>query len=200
MARTGSDELGLDPMGLNQTDTYLLLKPPDEWRRAGDKDWLIGELRKTLGQLPGIGFSFTQPIEMRVQEMIMGARGDVVVKIFGPDIAKLNDLAERITAVLRSVRGSEDVRTILNKGSQYYTVRIDRLKAGRLGLDVDALTDALRAQIEGKPLGIVLEGGRRTPVLLRGTDTLRKSPARFAGLNLVLIRRQDCAACERRAA
>jgi cobalt-zinc-cadmium resistance protein CzcA len=186
VARTGSDELGLDPMGLNQTDTYLLLKPPGEWRRPGDKDWLIGELRNTLGQLPGIGFSFTQPIEMRVQEMIIGARGDVVVKIFGPDIATLNALAERITAVLRSVRGSEDVRTILNKGSQYYSVRIDRLKAGRLGLDVDALTDALRAQIEGKPLGIVLEGSRRTPVLLRGPGTLRDSPARFASLNLVL--------------
>jgi cobalt-zinc-cadmium resistance protein CzcA len=186
VARTGSDELGLDPMGLNQTDTYLLLKPPEEWRRPGDKEWLIGELRKALGQLPGIGFSFTQPIEMRVQEMIIGARGDVVVKIFGPDIATLNNLAERITAVLRSVRGSEDARTVLNKGSQYYSVRVDRLKAGRLGLDVDALTDALRAQIEGKPLGIVLEGGRRTPVLLRGADTLRESPARFAGLNLVL--------------
>lgn len=186
VARTGSDELGLDPMGLNQTDTYLLLKSPETWRQPGDKDWLISELRKTLGQLPGVGFSFTQPIEMRVQEMIIGARGDVVVKIFGPEIETLNTLAEEITGVLRGIAGSEDVRTTLNTGSQYLGARIDRLRAGRLGLDVDGLTEALRTQIEGKTLGIVVEDGRRTPVLLRGTDSLREQPARFADLSLVL--------------
>lgn len=186
VARTGSDELGLDPMGLNQTDTYLLLKSPETWRHPGDKEWLTGEIRKTLAQMPGFSFSFTQPIEMRVQEMIIGARGDVVVKIFGPDIATLNDLAEKITATLRAIPGSEDVRTALNTGSQYLGARIDRLRAGRLGLDVDALTEALRTQIEGKTLGIVVEEGRRTPVLLRGTDALRESPARFADLSLVL--------------
>ncbi|MFL9823464.1 efflux RND transporter permease subunit [Rhodoplanes sp. SY1] len=186
VARTGSDELGLDPMGLNQTDTYLLLKAPEDWRHPGDKEWLIGELRKALAQLPGIGFSFTQPIEMRVQEMIIGARGDVVVKIFGPEIDTLNRLAEEITGMLRGIAGSEDVRTTLNTGSQYLGARIDRLRAGRLGLDVDGLTEALRTQIEGKTLGVVVEDGRRTPVLLRGTDSLREQPARFADLSLVL--------------
>ena len=187
VARTGSDELGLDPMGLNQTDTYVLLKSPDTWRRPSDMIWLMAEIRKALGPIAGIGFSFTQPIEMRVQEMIIGARGDVVVKIFGPDIATLNGLAERITATLKAVNGSEDVRTALNKGFQYLSARIDRLQAGRLGLDVDALTEALRTQIEGKTLGVVVEEGRRTPVLVRGTDALRDSPARFAGLNLALV-------------
>ncbi|PYF04494.1 cobalt-zinc-cadmium resistance protein CzcA [Rhodopseudomonas faecalis] len=186
VARTGSDELGLDPMGLNQTDTYVLLKEPDTWRQPSDMNWLLGELRKALAPIPGIGFSFTQPIEMRVQEMIIGARGDVVVKIFGPDIATLNSLAERITATLRGIRGSEDVRTTLNKGFQYFSARIDRLQAGRLGLDVDALTEALRTQVEGKSIGIVVEEGRRTPVLVRGTDALRDSPAQFAGLSLAL--------------
>ncbi|HEY4987919.1 MAG TPA: CusA/CzcA family heavy metal efflux RND transporter, partial [Bradyrhizobium sp.] len=186
VARTGSDELGLDPMGLNQTDTYVLLKPPKMWRQPNDQNWLMGELRKVLGQFPGIGFSFTQPIEMRVQEMIIGARGDVVAKIFGPDIATLNSLAERITATLKTVSGSQDVRTTLNSGFQYLSAKIDRLQAGRLGLDVDMLTEALRTQIEGKSIGIVVEEGRRTPVLVRGTDALREQPARFAGLNLVL--------------
>jgi cobalt-zinc-cadmium resistance protein CzcA len=173
-------------MGLNQTDTYLLLKSPKTWRRPNDQNWLMGELRKVLGQFPGIGFSFTQPIEMRVQEMIIGARGDVVAKIFGPDIATLNDLAERITATLKTLSGSEDVRTTLNSGFQYLSAKIDRLQAGRLGLDVDLLTEAMRTQIEGKSIGIVVEEGRRTPVLVRGTDALREQPARFAGLNLVL--------------
>jgi cobalt-zinc-cadmium resistance protein CzcA len=186
VARTGSDELGLDPMGLNQTDTYVLLKSPKMWRQPNDQNWLMGEVRKVLGQFPGIGFSFTQPIEMRVQEMIIGARGDVVAKIFGPDIATLNSLAGRITATLKTISGSEDVRTTLNSGFQYLSAKIDRLQAGRLGLDVDLLTEALRTQIEGKSIGVVVEQGRRTPVLVRGTDALREQPARFAGLNLVL--------------
>ncbi|ACF03461.1 heavy metal efflux pump, CzcA family [Rhodopseudomonas palustris TIE-1] len=186
VARVGSDELGLDPMGLNQTDTYIILKPEAEWRRPHDKDWLLGELRKALAGFPGIGFSFTQPIEMRVQEMIIGARGDVVAKIFGTDIPTLNRLAEQITATLKTLKGAEDVRTALNEGFEYYNVGIDRLQAGRLGLDVDALTEALRTQIEGRQAGIVVEEGRRTPVLIRGTESLRESPARLAGINLVL--------------
>jgi cobalt-zinc-cadmium resistance protein CzcA len=186
VARTGSDELGLDPMGLNQTDTYVLLKAPKLWRQPNDQTWLMGEFRHVLGKFPGIGFSFTQPIEMRVQEMIIGARGDVVAKIFGPDIATLNGLAERITATLKTLPGSEDVRTTLNSGFLYLSAKIDRLQAGRLGLDVDLLTEALRTQIEGKSIGVVVEQGRRTPVLVRGTDALREQPARFAALNLVL--------------
>jgi len=186
VARVGSDELGLDPMGLNQTDTYVILKPPGEWRRPDDREWVMGELRKALVGFPGIGFSFTQPIEMRVQEMIIGARGDVVAKIFGTDIATLNRLAVEITAALKTLRGAEDVRTTLNEGFEYYSVEIDRLQAGRLGLDVDQLTEALRTQIEGKQAGIVVEQGRRTPVLIRGTDALRESAAQLAGINLVL--------------
>jgi len=186
VARAGSDELGLDPMGLNQTDTYLLTKPSKEWRRPNDKDWLLGELRKVLDKLPGISYSFTQPIDMRVQEMIIGVRGDVVVKIFGPDIPTLNRLATQITAKLQSVNGSEDVRTILNEGVQYLSVAVNRLNAGRLALNVDDIAEGLRAQIEGKTLGIVIENGRRTPVLLRGADSVRGSSATFAGLGMTL--------------
>ena len=186
VARAGSDELGLDPMGLNQTDTYLLTKPSKDWRRPDDKEWLLGELRKILDQLPGISYSFTQPIDMRVQEMIIGARGDVVAKIFGPDIPTLNRLADQITTALKAVAGSEDVRTVLNEGVQYLSVGVDRLQAGRLGLNVDDIADGLRAQIEGKTLGIVIENGRRTPVLLRGAKDVRGSSATFAGLRITL--------------
>jgi cobalt-zinc-cadmium resistance protein CzcA len=157
VARAGADELGLDPMGLNQTDTYLLTKPPSEWRKPNDKEWLEGELRKVLDKLPGISYSFTQPIDMRVQEMIIGVRGDVVVKIFGPDIPTLNKLAVEITQKLETVPGNEDVRTVLNDGVQYLSVAVDRLQAGALGLNVDDIADGLRAQIEGVPLGIVME-------------------------------------------
>ena len=95
VARAGSDEIGLDPMGLNQTDTFLVLKPRDEWKMA-NKDALIEEIRKVLDQLPGIRYSFTQPIDMRVSEMIIGVRGDVAIKIFGPDLKTLNELAGQV--------------------------------------------------------------------------------------------------------
>ncbi len=192
VARAGADELGLDPMGLNQTDTFLVLKPISEWRKP-DKEWLTDELRKVLDQLPGISYSFTQPIDMRVQEMIIGVRGDVAVKIFGPDIATLNRLAGEVEATLKTVRGNQDVYTILNEGVQYLQVEIDQLAAGRMRLSVDEIQETLRVQLEGKTMGVVLEGMRRTPVLLRGSDALRMSPALFASLKLVLPSGQSVA-------
>lgn len=185
VARAGSDELGLDPMGLNETDTYLQTKPRSEWRTP-DKEWLKDELRKVLDQLPGISYRFNQPIDMRVQEMIIGVRGDVAVKVFGPELAVLNRLAAEIEAVLKTVPGSQDVYTVQNEGVQYLTVEIDRLAAGRMGLSVDDIGEALRSQLEGKTLGVVLEGARRTPVLLRGEDNVRTSPTLFSQLTLAL--------------
>jgi len=185
VARAGADELGLDPMGLNQTDTYLLMKPRDEWRE-NSVSWMQDELRKVLNEMPGIGYSFTQPIDMRVQEMIIGVRGDVAVKIYGPEIAELNRLASEIETTLKSVPGNEDVLTVLNEGMQYLRVEIDRMAAGRLGLDINTIEDALRTQIEGRPLGVVMEGTRRTPLLLRGDEAVRSSPALFSNLMLTL--------------
>ena len=185
VARTGSDELGLDPMGLNQTDTFLVLEPRSKWRKP-DKRWLQDELRATLTDFPGLAYSFTQPIEMRVAEMLLGVRGDVAVKIFGPDIATLNRLAARMVETLKAVPGAEDVLTVRNEGLAYLSVRIDRLAAGRLELRVDEIEDALRAELEGRVVGTVLEQGRRTPLLLRGPASVRESAALFSGLVLAL--------------
>ena len=185
IARVGSDELGLDPMGFNQTDTFLVLKPRDQWRRP-DKEWLTDELRKVLKDFPGVAHSFTQPIDMRVSEMVIGVRGDVAVKIFGPDLATLNQQAEKIETVLKAIKGSEDVYRVMNDGVQYLKIEIDRLAAGRMGLSVDEIGNTLRSQLEGQVLGMVLEGVRRTPVLLRGGDPVRDIPAVFADLRLTL--------------
>lgn len=183
VARAGSDDIGLDPMGLNQTDTFLLLKPHKEWRMK-TKDELIEEIRKVLDPIPGIEYSFTQPIEMRVSEMVIGVRGDLAIKIFGPELDKLNDYAKRIEALLKTVPGNQDVYTVQNDGMQYLQVKIDRLQAGRLGLSVEEIQDALRAQIEGQNAGVVIEGNRRTPIVLRGTETVRLSPAEFEALRI----------------
>ena len=183
VARAGSDEIGLDPMGLNQTDTYLLLKPRDQWRMKS-KEALMDEVRKVLDPMPGIEYSFTQPIEMRVSEMIIGVRGDLAVKIFGPELGQLNDYASQVEALLKTVPGNQDVYTVQNDGVQYLRVAIDRLQAGRLGLSVEEIQDALRTQLEGQRAGIVVEGNRRTPIILRGSEAIRLSPADFAAMRI----------------
>ena len=183
VGRAGADELGLDPMGLNDTDTFLVLKPQDEWRRP-DKEWLTDQIRQVMAQFPGIEINFTQPIEMRVSEMLTGVRGDVAVKMFGADSEALDRLALQIEAALKKVPGAQDVYTVKNEGVQYLQIDIDRLAAGRFGLNVDDIQNDLRALVEGRQLGVVVEPGRRTPLLLRGADSLRNSAAAFADLRI----------------
>lgn len=184
-SRVGSDDLGLDPMGLNQTDNFLVLKPMSEWRMK-TKEALIDELRKVMTQMPGLAYSFTQPIDMRVNEMILGVRGDLAIKIFGTDLHVLDAKAQQIVKILESISGSQDVYTPQNSGVQYLQIKIDRVAAGRLGLNINEIETILLAQLEGKQLGVVQEGQRRTPVLMRGSQDLRASPADFANLMLTL--------------
>lgn len=185
VSRAGADELGLDPMGLNETDNFLVLKPQSEWQ-GQDKTKIIDHIRKVMADFPGIEYSFTQPIAMRVSEMLTGARGDIAIKIFGSDLDKLNTSAEQMVKVLEGIRGSEDVFTVKNSGVQYYRVIIDRMAAGRLGLNVDDIATALRGQIEGQQLGTVIEDTRRTPLIMRGDSDIQQSPALFAALTLPL--------------
>ncbi|CAH0353443.1 efflux RND transporter permease subunit [Aquabacterium sp. CECT 9606] len=184
VARAGSDEIGLDPMGLNQTDTFLVLKPRAEWKLA-NKEALIAKIRTVLDEMPGISYSFTQPIDMRVSEMIIGVRGDVAIKIFGPDLKTLNELSSQVEAVMKKVPGSQDVYTVENDGVQYLRVVVDRLVAGRYGLSVEDVQDALRVQIEGQRAGTVIDGNRRIPIVLRGADAVKVSPAEFASLSIM---------------
>ncbi|MEA3413328.1 MAG: CusA/CzcA family heavy metal efflux RND transporter [Pseudomonadota bacterium] len=185
VARAGSDEIGLDPMGLNETDTFLVLKPREAWQ-SPDKEALIDRMREVLNDFPGVAYVFTQPIEMRVSEMLTGVRGDVAVKIFGGDLDTLNRLAEEITTLISGIEGAEDVYRTQNEGVQYLKVTVDRLAAGRLGLDVDMLAAELRSQLEGDRVGTIYEGVRRTPLLLRGALDVRASPSEFANLRLTL--------------
>lgn len=181
ISRVGSDEIGLDPMGLNETDTFLELQPKETWRMQ-TKEALIEAIRQVMAGMPGIAYGFTQPIEMRVSEMLTGSRGDVAVKLFGTDLDLLNHKAEEIAAVLKSIQGSVDVFTSKNEGMQYLQLSIKRLAAGRLGLDVEKIEQILRAQVEGLRLGIVQEGIRRTPLILRGES----QSANFSSLQITL--------------
>ncbi|MGQ5702356.1 efflux RND transporter permease subunit [Sandaracinobacteroides sp. A072] len=179
ISRVGSDELGLDPMSLNETDAFLVLKPLEEWR-VPSKPWLVEELRRAMEAHPGIEPSFTQPIEMRISEMLTGSRGDLAVKIFGPDLETLGRLAGEIEARLTKIEGATEVITVADDNVDYLTLEIDRLAAGRAGFPASDLQDALRAQVEGLPAGVVAEGTRRTPILLRGPDDVAADARLFA--------------------
>ncbi|WP_257551823.1 efflux RND transporter permease subunit [Sphingopyxis sp. DBS4] len=202
IARVGSDEIGLDPMSPNETDSFVRLKPRSEWR--GDKDLIVEDMRKAMAGLPGIEPSFTQPIEMRVSEMLTGARGDLAVKIFGPDLATLGELADQVQQILSNVDGASEVLTVANDRVDYLQLDIDRAAAGRFGMPVDRIQDALRAQVEGAHVGIVADGQKRVPIVIRGDEALRADPARFADLQLhtptgIVARVSDMARIERTA-
>ncbi|MDH3840468.1 MAG: CusA/CzcA family heavy metal efflux RND transporter [Chromatiales bacterium] len=185
VARVGSDEIGMDPMGLNESDVFMVLRPKSEWRMQS-KDELAQAIRDVLEQFPGVAYGFTQPIEMRVSEMLTGVRGDVAVKLFGPELDVLGTLATEIESVLRTIDGSEDVFASQNDGVQYLQLTIDRLASGRIGVDVDDLQRVLRTQLEGLPLGIVQEGARRTPLVIRAGNDAGVSPAVIASLPILL--------------
>jgi cobalt-zinc-cadmium resistance protein CzcA len=185
VSRVGSDQIGMDPMGLNESDMFLVLKPREEWA-VGSKDELMDAIRAVLEEFPGVAYGFTQPIEMRTAEMLTGTRGDVAVKLFGPDLETLSAKADEIAAVLRTIEGSEDVFVARNSGLQYLNVAVDRMAAGRLELQTEDLQRILRAQVEGVPIGIVQEGVQRTPLVIRAGEDLRGSARNFAGLPLAL--------------
>ncbi|MHA7815044.1 MAG: efflux RND transporter permease subunit [Pseudohaliea sp.] len=188
VARTGSDELGLDPMGLNETDIFMELAPRGEWD-APDKAAIEDSIRAVLERFPGINTTFTQPIQMRVSEMLTGTSGDVAIKIFGDDLATLADLVERSAAVARGIEGAVDVKAAVTEGGKFLAVRVRGEVAARHGLDTEALADRLRARLEGLGISEIIEGRRRTPVLFAapaGATDRPASPSALAQQPVVL--------------
>ena len=201
IARVGSDELGLDPMSLNESDAFLQLAPRENWR-GPDTDWLVGEMRAVMEDFPGIESSFTQPIEMRVSEMLTGSRGDLAIKIFGTDADALAEIAGEIETVVAGVDGAADVFTTSNDLAEYLQVSIDPERAGRYGFDVLGVQDELRSRLEGVRAGEVIEPGRRTPVLIRADRRYRDTPWGFEDIRIAApaggeVRLGDIARVER---
>jgi len=166
VARVGSDELGMDPMGLNETDMFLELQPQDSWR-MGSKDELEEAIRSVLEQFRGINYGFTMPIDMRVSEMLTGSRGDLAVKIFGHDLGVLNGMASEVAQLLEGIEGSTDVLTTVNEGMQYIVLSPQRDMIGRYGVNLEQVMDHVKVMVEGLPAGMVIEGSARVPVVLR---------------------------------
>jgi cobalt-zinc-cadmium resistance protein CzcA len=169
VSRSGSDEIGMDPMGLNETDIFLQLKPPQEWTVASKAE-IEAKLRVVMDRFRGFNYGFTQPIDMRVSEMLTGSRGDVAIKLFGDDLDALNANAQEIASIVAGIEGAIDTVATLNEGAQYLQIEIDRMRAGQLGLDAEALQQRLRAEVEGLRVGTVLEGTARVPLMVLYDD------------------------------
>jgi len=167
IARTGSDEIGMDPMGLNDTDTFLVLKPKSQWRKS-DVEWLKDRMREVLESFTGIEYSFTQPIQMRTSEMLTGSRGDVVVKLFGEDMQELDRLGAKIKQIVQKTPGSKDVYMRKNEGVAYYELHFNEEQLGRYGLDKEDVAHLLKVAIDGEPVGTIYEGLKRFFLTIKG--------------------------------
>ncbi|EMJ45063.1 efflux RND transporter permease subunit [Helicobacter pylori] len=183
VARTGSDELGLDLGGLNQTDTFISFIPKKEWS-VKNKDELLEKIMDSLKDFKGINFSFTQPIEMRISEMLTGVRGDLAVKIFGDDISELNGLSFQIAQALKGIKGSSEVLTTLNEGVNYLYVTPNKEAMANVGITSDEFSKFLKSALEGLIVDVIPTGISRTPVMIRQESDFASSITKIKSLAL----------------
>ncbi|QQW81506.1 efflux RND transporter permease subunit [Helicobacter pylori] len=183
VARTGSDELGLDLGGLNQTDTFISFIPKKEWS-VKTKDELLEKIIDSLKDFKGINFSFTQPIEMRISEMLTGVRGDLAVKIFGDDIGELNKLSFQIAQALKGIKGSSEVLTTLNEGVNYLYVTPNKEAMADVGITSDEFSKFLKSALEGLIVDVIPTGISRTPVMIRQESDFASSITKIKSLAL----------------
>lgn len=168
VSRTGTPEVATDPMALDQSDVYVMLKPREQWPARRSKDDLISAIRERINEeAPGAGYSFSQPIQMRMQELMeTGSRSDVAVKIYGDDLEVLRDTSEKVAGILRNVRGAVDVKPEKVAGLPYLRIKVRRDAISRHGLNVAEVLDTIAA-IGGKVVGQVVDGNRRYALQLR---------------------------------
>jgi cobalt-zinc-cadmium resistance protein CzcA len=185
VSRTGSPEIATDPMAIDQSDVYVTLKPSNQWPRKRSKDDLIAAMQKRLQEeAPGAVYSFSQPIQMRMQELMEGgSRSDIAVKLFGDDLTVLRQKADQIAAVVSKVPGAADVRAERVAGLPYLRIRIRRDALARHGLDASDVLDTVQA-IGGKPVGEIVEGNRRFTMQVRFPEQQRATVAAISNLRV----------------
>jgi heavy metal efflux system protein len=173
-AKLGTAEIATDPMPPSVADNFVMLKPKAEWPDPRlTKNELIAQMQSAVNQVPGNNYEFTQPIQMRFNELISGVRSDVAVKVFGDDMEVMNDTAEGISAVLSSIKGGEDVKVEQTTGLPVLTVNIDRQKVARLGVNVADLQEAISIAMNGRETGTLFQGDRRFDIVVRLSDETR---------------------------
>jgi cobalt-zinc-cadmium resistance protein CzcA len=183
VSRTGREEIATDPMGVEISDTYIMLRPVDEWR-FDSKEELVEAISETMEQrVPGAIFSFSQPIELRVSELVSGVRSDVAVQIYGDDLGLLKRKADEVVRAVRRVPGAADVKAEQTTGLPMLRVRIDRRAAARYGVDAEDVLEVVQA-VGGVPAGVVLEGERRFLLQARFAPEIRDTLERIRDLRV----------------
>ena len=173
-AKIGTAEIATDPMPPNVADNFVMLKPRAQWPDPGrSKADLVAAMQKAAEEIPGNNYEFTQPIQMRFNELISGVRSDVAVKIFGDDLEALLESGEAVSRVLESVPGAADVKVEQVSGLPVLTVKMDRSRIARYGLSVGEVQEAIEIAVGGKEAGQVFEGDRRFDLLVRLPERLR---------------------------
>ena len=186
-SRTGTAEVASDPMPPNASDAYVILKPRDEWPDPDlPKDELVGEMESALGGLVGNLYEFSQPIELRFNELIAGVRGDVAVKLYGDDLTALTEAAGDVAGVLRGVEGAADVKVQQVTGFPTLDIAFDRPTIARYGLTVEDVAQSVAIALGGRPAGLVFEGDRRFDVVVRLADATRDDFDQLGALPIVL--------------
>jgi len=173
-SRTGTSEIASDPMPPSISDTFVIMKPRDQWPDPTlDKAEFVERLEKRLSGVPGNAYEITQPIQMRFNELIAGVRGDVAVKVFGDDFTQVNATAKQIADILRRTQGATDVRVEQTEGLPMLDIRPNRTAMSRVGVTVGDVQDTVAAAIGGREAGVIFEGDRRFPVMIRLPEAAR---------------------------
>ncbi|MGH7198272.1 MAG: efflux RND transporter permease subunit, partial [Candidatus Omnitrophota bacterium] len=169
--RTGTAEIATDPMGPNVTDTYIMMKG-----KVKDKKSLVEKMEAAVSLIPGMAFGFSQPIELRVNELIAGVRSDIAIKVFGDDLEVLKEKGEEIQKVVSAIRGAKDARAEQVSGLPILQVEIDRAKIARYGINAADLLNIIEMAVGGKSAGEVFDGIKRFDIVLRYAEKYRNSP------------------------
>ncbi|MBA3975707.1 MAG: CusA/CzcA family heavy metal efflux RND transporter [Candidatus Solibacter sp.] len=183
-SRIGRPEIATDPMGPEHSDTYVFLKPKEEWKTARTQEEIVERLSEKLKSIPGMSFAFSQPIKFRMNELIegVGARSDVVIKIFGDDMDLMREKSEQVAGILRGVRGAADTRVQQVSGLPVLQIKIDRDKIARYGINVSDVQQLIQSAIAGSRATTVLEGFMRFDLVVRLPEWARKNAAAIGNL------------------
>ena len=183
VTRTGSPEVATDVMGVEMSDVFVILTPQREWRTADTREALIAQFKQAImEQVPGVGLSFTQPIEMRFNELIAGVRSDLAVKIFGPDMDILRQQAERVAHALEQVQGAADVKVEQVAGLPLLRIIVNREEIARYGLTADEVLALVQTTRAGAVIGTVVQGPRRFELVVRLAESASQDPATLGNL------------------
>ena len=182
VTKLGRPDIATEAMGIYESDSYLQLAPKDEWKCCRNKQELIEKLSVALRKIPGVVYTITQPMEMRMDETVTGIRGDVAVKIFGDDLKTLEELGRRTLAIISSVPGAAEPQMEITSGVAELQVVVDRRALARYGLDISDVQEVIETLVGGKPVSEMIQGRARFPVTIRLSDKLRNDPAELSDL------------------